>query len=149
MIEQQRKLIEIQQRVGNMGAADPPGTWLGFVIATALQPFFSGGASVVFYAGLPRASQTPRRFRVAVYVINTNDGANYWTISAQTGNGSVIATVTTGGGVPIAPDTWAVVETTAMGVDPLVAATHSIVQITLVATGTPGDLSLIPMFYVL
>lgn len=147
MIEQQRKLQQIAEQQRSLAAEDRAGAWLDFVPATSLQPFSATGT--YFYAGLPRATVTPRRLRVWAYVAVDNDGANYYTIEAKNSAGTVIASVSTGGGAPIPDATWTLLEDTTMASATLTAASDKIVQIVVTKTGAPGNLSLIPMFYVL
>lgn len=146
-IEQQRKIQQLDERQRALAAEDRAGTWLGFVPVTTIQPFTDSGT--YFYAGIPRATVTPRRLRVWAYVAIDNDGGNYYTIAAKTSAGTTIASVTTGGATPITDATWSLLEDTTMASSTLTAASDQIVQIVVTKTGTPGSLSLIPMFYVL
>lgn len=142
----ERDILALQAQVKLLEADDRRGTWLDFQPAGSLQPFSANGTR--FYAGLPRATVTPRRLRIWAYVATDNDGGNYWTIDAQNSAGTSIASVTTGSG-PIAPDTWTLIQDTTMSSATLTATTDKILQIVLTKTGTPGNLSITPMFYVL
>lgn len=143
----ERDILALQAQVKLLEADDRRGTWLDFQPAGSVQPFSASGTR--FYAGLPRATVTPRRLRVWAFVATTNNGANFWTIDAQNSAGTSIASVTTGGGTPIAADTWTLIQDTTMSSATLTATTDKILQIVLTKTGAPGNLSITPMFYVL
>ena len=143
----ERDILDLQHRLAILEAGDRAGTWLGFVPVGSIQPISATGT--YFYAGLPRATATPRRLRVSVFVILSNSAANYWTIEARNVSGITVASVTTGGGAPIAHSVWTLLEDTTMAIDPLTTTSDKILQIVATKTGSPGNLSLIPMFYVL
>lgn len=146
MIEQQRQILELQRRQAEQAAGDPHGTWLQFLPVTLIHPFPSGAGGNVYYAGLPRATQTPRRFRCWAYVADKNDIANHWTITPEASDtSSITPTLST---AAIGVGIWGVIETTTMTINPLLASDHQIVQIKLGSVGVPGELLLIPMLYV-
>jgi hypothetical protein len=140
----ERDILELQARVKALEASDRAGTWLDFVPISALQPFSGGGT--YFYAALPRAIHTPRRAQVSALVATTNDGANYWRVDWLNADGDPIATVDTSAS---AANAWVRVETTTFDIDPLSTTADRIIQVQASQVGSPGVLSVVPMFYVL
>lgn len=143
IVAQQRQINGAVAAAAEQAAADVPGHWLPFVPVAALQPFAANG--VYFYAGLPRASVTPLRYRLWAMVATTNSGVNYWSVQLIDSGGNLIAELDTSGQ---GPDVWAAGDETTFSISPLTTVTEQIVQVKLAKVGTPGDLSLVPMLYV-
>lgn len=143
MIDQQRQIRQTAAELERAKQAERPATMITFVPQTALQPFTA--TNTVFLAGLPKATVTPRRWRLTFYVATTNNGGNYWTITLAT----AAATLAVSGTPARAPNTWYTIDVDLSGLSLLTVTASQYLTIAVAKTGAPGALQLHPVVFVL
>lgn len=114
--------------------------------AGVLSPFSANGTPFVAPIGW---DMTPRALYCSVFVLTTNNGSNYWTVTLNiattggtiTAQGSVDTSGITAGG-------WNTLTLSSFVTSPWPAATYAITTLSLTKTGTPGNLFLNPALFV-
>jgi len=143
MEELVRRITQLERRLD--GLVQPEvGKWLPLAVYEVLAHNLGTDDSDLWSVTISR-SITYRSLHMAVYVVATNNGSNYWTFTLK--KTSAETTVDSVNTSAISADSWVVLSST--GNSDALIATDEFVIITATKTGTPGNLyATTPMVYV-
>lgn len=142
MEEVVRRVLLLEGRVGALETVERPGLVVPFVGVAGAAPY--GADGTLFRAGVWRDLRL-RLLVVAVQVAAPNDGGNFWTVRLRGGTGGTLAQVESSG---VAAGTWGRLVTTSFSAAVVAAASESVLEIDVVATGSPGGVGVVPVLVV-
>ena len=131
-----RKLNGLEKKLNDINIKIERGNTLPFVAFVA-QPV--SATATIAHATNPRAL-TVITYKIALYVVTTNDGSNYWTVKLQTqdaGGAAADITNATVNTSAISADQYVVLSAT---VNTAVAAGVDIIRVRAEKTSSPGNL---------
>lgn len=127
-------VAKLRVLLGRAGLAQPSG-WMPFTVY-ANMPYNLSGTGYPFAVTLSRAI-TLRSWFQGVYVVTTNNGSNYWTVSLHKSDTTQITSFDTSA---LSADTWAILSD--VGRADALTVSDVMLYVQVVKTGSPGNLHL-------
>jgi hypothetical protein len=132
--QQQAELEALQAELDQLRTIEQEGIWLPFSTYDVL-PSNQSGSSVAAYSCTVPRDLTVVSWYQAIYIVTTNDGSNYWTVSLKRLSDHVtIASFDTSA---MSPGTWARNSETGLGL--AITTSHLGLYIHMAKTGSPGN----------
>jgi hypothetical protein len=135
-----QSFVDLERRVERLETIEKPAVALPYNPATALQPYAANNTIGYF---LQYAPIQLHRFRCGVFVVTTNNGANYWTVALyELKTTTIVAQFSTQAS---AANTYLLFD-----ISPSQPASDNVMfRLDIGKTGAPGNLTLVPSLYAL